>query len=116
VKAKRAVPDRINFQCPGAVENRTLSLTRRGGWTFNGDFERPTFSPSVLVMSGHYAPDWKSGDNCWCTYNAEDPDEPSPFKCRRCHSFVRDDQIQFLADSSHGFAGQTVELPEWRIS
>jgi len=30
-----------------------------------------------------------------------------------CHSFVRDGQIQFLADSKHDLAGKTVPLPDW---
>ena len=29
-----------------------------------------------------------------------------------CHSFVTDGRIQFLADSNHALAGQTVDLPE----
>jgi hypothetical protein len=30
-----------------------------------------------------------------------------------CHSFVTDGKIQFLADSIHVLAGQTVEIPDW---
>ncbi len=59
-------------------------------WTWNGDRERPTLSPSVLVT---------------CEYGDDTP----PL---RCHSFVADGQIQFLGDCSHALAGQTVELPE----
>ena len=29
----------------------------------------------------------------------------------RCHSFVTDGRIQFLSDSTHVLAGQTVDLP-----
>lgn len=29
----------------------------------------------------------------------------------RCHSFVRDGKIEFLNDSTHSLAGQTVDLP-----
>jgi hypothetical protein len=80
------------------------------GWSFNGDYDRPTFSPSVLVTSGHYVPRFKKGDNCWCTYNAEHPDEPAPYKCERCHTWVRDGQITFLSDCTHELAGTTVPL------
>ena len=52
-------------------------------WTFNGDFEKPTFSPSMLVNK----------------------DKPN-----RCHSFVRDGKIQFLDDCFHELKGQTVDL------
>ena len=30
-----------------------------------------------------------------------------------CHSFVKDGFIQFLGDSTHELAGQTVALPAW---
>ncbi len=55
-------------------------------WTWNGSTEAPTLAPSLHVNDG-------AG--------------------RVCHSFVRDGMIQFLADSTHKLAGQTVELPEW---
>lgn len=60
-------------------------------WTFNGDVEKPTFTPSMLVNSEI---DYKK-------YNLE-----------RCHSFVTDGKIQFLSDCSHSLAGQTVELTD----
>ena len=55
-------------------------------WTFNGDFEKPTFSPSMLV-------------------NQHMPE-------KRCHSFVRDGKIQYLSDCFHKYAGQTLELED----
>lgn len=101
----------VSFKCPGCGEMHTIK-TGPGGWEFNGDGDRPTFSPSVLVRSGHHAPHYQAGDNCWCTYNAEHPDEPIRFECRVCHSFVKDGHIQFLTDCTHALAGQTVPLPE----
>ncbi len=59
-------------------------------WKFNGDLEKPTFSPSLLVYEGRY----------------EDGTIGHP----RCHSFVRDGQIQFLGDCGHKLAGQTIDL------
>lgn len=85
-------------------------------WTFNGSDDLPTFSPSVLVTSGHFSAHHKPGSPCWCTYNAEHlPENPNErvFKCVRCHSFVRDGKIQFLGDCSHELKGQTVDLPEY---
>jgi hypothetical protein len=82
-----------------------------GRWTFDGDMERPTFSPSMLVKSGHYASGHQG--SCWCTYNAEHPDDPAPFQCSVCHSFVRDGRIEFLSDCTHRLAGQTVDLPDF---
>lgn len=79
------------FRCPGCdadpLDGGLHCPTT--GWTFNGDLERPTFSPSILVR-------WES------------PQGP-----RVCHSFVTDGRIQFLSDCTHALAGQTVELPDW---
>lgn len=60
-------------------------------WQFNGDLERPTFTPSMNVL----LPSKDNGG--WETH---------------CHSFVTDGRIQFLGDCKHKMAGQTVDLPE----
>lgn len=84
----------LSFWCPGCNLTHGVSVAeRRGpeGWEFNGDYDKPTLSPSVLVR-------FHDGER-----NRQ----------HVCHSFVRDGQIQFLGDSTHHLAGQTVELPEW---
>ena len=83
------------FECPGCGRWHvvyTTSEPENAGhqWKFNGDVNRPTFSPSLLV---------------WC-------DRGEPETHFRCHSFIRDGQIQFLGDCTHKLAGQTVDLPE----
>lgn len=105
--------DRPNEQyyaisCPGCHENHMFIVPR---WTFNGDMENPTISPSLLVRSGHYIPE-HAGD-CRCDYNKAHAEEPAPFKCYSCHSFIRDGKIQFLSDSTHELTGQTVDLPDY---
>jgi hypothetical protein len=57
------------------------------GWQFNGDVEKPTFTPSLLAFN-------------------------SPPPNGRCHSFVKDGRIQFLGDCTHELKGQTVDLPD----
>lgn len=84
------------FNCPGCKEPHSFNIEPGpngvGGnkpvWQFNGDMEKPTFSPSLLVR-------WTYGENR----------EP-----RVCHSFVTDGMIQFLSDCTHTLAGQTVPL------
>jgi len=98
-----------SFRCPGCNETHTVSVNV-GRWTWNGSLDAPTFSPSILERSGHYA---KPGEPCWCTYNAENPTEPVSFRCHVCHTFVTDGKIQFLGDCTHDLAGKTVELPDW---
>jgi len=79
----------IAFDCPGCKMPHVVRISGPGAWGFNGDHERPTFTPSVFV-------------NAPGPYHA--PHLPS------CHSFVRDGQIQFLGDCTHTLAGQTVPL------
>lgn len=79
----------VIFWCPGCKSYHgvwTEKPNSRGGkWSFNGDFIRPTFQPSILVHEGERTP--------------------------RCHSYVTDGQIQFLDDCGHALAGKTVRIP-----
>lgn len=85
------------FDCPGCKMPHVVYVTTpdRPSWTFNGDLDRPTFSPSVSVQ-------WDQ--------NVFGPQGPTR---HICHSFVKEGKIQFLDDCTHSLAGQTVELPEW---
>jgi hypothetical protein len=96
------------FFCPGCQEEHGINLS----WNFNSNFKNPTIIPSILLRTGHYAKNYKPGNGCWCTYNAEHSDNPASFKCTICHSYISNGQIQFLPDCTHSLAGQTVELPE----
>lgn len=99
--------------CPGCEEMHFIATEepRANGarWSFNGDVDRPTFSPSVKITSGHYAQGWQ-GKSCWCTYKTEEGEDPG-FACGICHYFLRDGRIEFCADSTHALAGRTVDLP-----
>ena len=61
-------------------------------WRFNGDFEKPTFSPSMLM-----------------TYDGHENPETGHV---RDHFFVRDGKIQYLSDCNHNMAGKTVDMIE----
>jgi len=103
----------LAFDCPGCGTRHAVNTVGPQAWSFNGDFERPTLSPSVLVRRGHYAnPDGQPG-NCACDFQQRFPNEaPWPWPCTRCHSFVREGRIQFLEDCTHALKGQTVDLPD----
>lgn len=96
------------FRCPGCNDLHAISVNV-GSWTWDGSLTAPTISPSILERSGHFA---KPGD-CWCTYNAEHPDEQVSFRCHICHSFIKNGKIEFLNDCTHSLAGKTVDLPDW---
>ena len=103
---------RASFNCPGCDMVHTVVVQGAHAWQWNGSVELPTLKPSVLFASGHYAQGWK-GPECWCTYNAAHPEQAGHgFSCVRCHSFVNDGKIQFLADCTHALAGKTVDLKD----
>lgn len=75
----------VFFWCSGCKTYHGLYVdkTKPVNWDFNGDYDKPTFRPSVLVTN------------------------PQGL---RCHSFVTDGNIQYLDDCSHNLKGQTIEL------
>lgn len=79
-------------------------------WAWNGDAERPTFSPSVLVRYYRISPEGAA----MITRGDRPPAGGRyPGTDMVCHSFVKDGRIQFLTDCTHALAGQTVDLPGW---
>ena len=98
---------RVAFRCPGCNELHTIRVEGDGRplWGFNGDYDRPTFTPSVLVTGSQCVIDEKGE---WTGEWVLGPDgKPLPLVC---HSFVREGQIEFLGDCTHALAGQTVPL------
>lgn len=74
------------FECPACGCLHSVKTPR---WQFNGDLEKPTVSPSILVPGSQAENDFT------------------------CHSFIKDGKIQFLGDCTHHLAGQTVDLVDW---
>lgn len=103
-RAKQGHEGRVLFWCPGCEDVHAIH-TRAGGWTWNGDAEHPTFSPSVLYNGVQWGP----ADEFFKPNHRGIP----PGGSIVCHSFVTDGRIQFLGDCTHILAGQTVDLPEW---
>jgi len=101
----------VSFYCAGCEEQHAVRIVPKDNapcWGFNNDYDKPTFTPSILIRSGHYIPGHE--DKCWCKYNKEHPEEQAPFECSVCHSFVTDGNIQYLNDCTHKLAGQTMPL------
>ena len=83
----------VSMWCPGCRCDHNIPLKEFGAkgrpiWKWDGDKEKPTFAPSILVT-------WTDGEGR---------------KKRRCHSFIRKGQWQFLKDCTHELAGQTVDM------
>jgi hypothetical protein len=73
------------FYCPGCGCHHYADQR----WTFNGDDEKPTFTPSIKVEYGKY------------------PKPPDV-----CHFYVTDGQIQYLNDCTHDLKGKTVMMQD----
>lgn len=115
MKARRDSNGHVTYRCPCGDLHTVIVSGPSARWTWNGDTERPTFAPSVLVTTGPSAR-WTWNGSCWCTYNAEHPDDPAPFGCYRCHSYVRDGVVEFLPDCTHALAGKSVPLGDWEVA
>jgi len=98
---------RLMFWCPGCDGAHQVGVGEGPGprWGYNGDPERPTFTPSVLVRWTQPLTDEEHAD-----VMAGKPFEPRPLVC---HSFITNGRIQFLNDCTHVLAGQTVDLPDF---
>lgn len=77
------------------------------GWTFNGDLEKPTFSPSFRHAGkkttrnerGEWTGDWvRDADG-----NPVD---------EVCHYILTDGIVNYCSDCTHDMAGQSVPLPD----
>lgn len=105
----------LSFMCPGCKEVHIIKHGDGAGprWAWNGDVEKPTFAPSILV-SGKKLTDKGNRDmEMWRDSGYPKQDQPFDTVATVCHSFVTHGQIQFLTDSTHELAGQTVDLQEW---
>lgn len=105
-KLRRLEGGLVYFHCPACKTGHQVGVEPPAKliWSFNGDGDRPTFTPSVLVRGTQRITD-EDRDRIM----AGEVIEPRPLVC---HSFVTDGRIQFLGDCTHELAGQTVELPD----
>lgn len=91
----RSVTGGYMFFCPGCQSPHVVGVP---GWSFDGNLDRPTFSPSIKV-----------------TYNGRDADQSQSDGSRVipsiCHSFVCGGRIEFCTDSTHAMSGQSADLP-----
>lgn len=111
-----ATDNTLMFWCPGCNEPHAIQHGQGAGprWGWNNDALRPTFTPSVLVRSIRNdltEEEYRQYDEAYAKAGREVLNDPRFASC--CHSFVTNGRIQFLTDSTHHLAGQTVDLPPW---
>jgi hypothetical protein len=106
------------FYCPGCKEVHAFDKR----WTFDGNMEAPTFSPSLRI--GPYWREPPGWDRETAPKNPDGSLQLGPDGRTlgavewTCHSFVRAGRIEFLGDCTHELTGKTVdlpELPEWAL-
>lgn len=95
----------VTFRCPGCDNAHTINTNV---WAWNGNLDRPTFTPSVLVRGNQWPKDE------YPEYHKPAHAQVAPGDDTVCHSFVTDGRIEFLCDCTHALGGQTVDLPPWR--
>lgn len=87
-KLKEAREGLLFHWCPACDARHPIYLTpnEEGGvWTWDGNAERPTVKPSIMIRRQGLI----------------------------CHYYITDGYVQFCDDSTHMFAGVSVELPDF---
>jgi len=76
------------MKCPGCKGFHYIPTAKPNSigarWNFDGNMEKPTFSPSIHQLPGNGV--------------------------KRCHFHIIAGQIQYCTDSEHALAGQTVPM------
>lgn len=91
------------FKCPACNEEHCFNFT----WGFDGNFEMPTVSPSILTTF------WRMPENASfenVPLGTRHPDA----KEIKCHSWITAGKIKFFNDCTHDFIKNIeVDLPEY---
>lgn len=109
----------LTYWCQGCDSIHSTKTKGAGAWGWNGDIERPVFTPSVMLTSTRLTEKGEAEMEAWraCGMPARDgvKFDSIPYIC---HSFVgcngaQPGEVIFLRDCTHSFAGQTVALPDF---
>lgn len=89
--------------CPACKETHVFTINGKNasgaGWSWNGNTEAPTFTPSMKITTGP-RPTVPEG-------------RPDAGRIDICHYILTDGVINFCGDSTHAMAGQSAPLPDW---
>lgn len=109
----------LTYWCQGCDSIHSIKTKGAGAWGWNGDAERPVFTPSVLLTSTRFTEKGNAELEAWREAgmpprNGEKFDS-EPY---RCHSFVgyngaQPGEVIFLGDCTHALAGQVLPLPDF---
>lgn len=116
---------RLGYWCQGCEQMHQVAVGEGPGprWGWNGDAERPTFTPSVLVTGRDFTEKGKADFEAWHGAGCPRPAPHFESKDVVCHTFVgcngaQPGEVIFLGDCTHALAGTVQPLPdlpgEWR--
>lgn len=83
----------VRVFCPGCQEPHVLPTSGEVFWSFNGDMESPGFRPNLLISAFKVV-------------------GTQVVRVTKCHSNIRAGRIEYLLDSDHDLAGESIELPD----
>lgn len=81
----------LYFFCPGCGCDHWITLSGDKHWSFDGNNESPTVTPSIRV------------------FRPKTEDHPEQ---TICHFYINHGQIQYLNDCVHRLAGQSVDMKD----
>lgn len=93
---ERSMPALLLFYCVGCNDQHYFRIRTdplyadEPIWTWNGSWEAPTFSPSLI-----------------CQHRVAGK------LVTKCHLFLREGVITYLSDCAHSMAGKSIPMPEW---
>lgn len=119
-------PMLLLFRCPGCTEvhGPTVGAAAGGGerWTWNGSYDKPVFSPSLLVRWTTLSKEARARNDAFFKKHGRNmTDAELPYDVNHvCHSFIgcngaQPGQIIFLNDSTHPLAGKTVDMVPYHL-
>ena len=102
LKLRRST-DGYMWYCPACDQVHPLP---NRGWTFDGNIEKPTFSPSfrhtgkqIVTKDGEWTGEWVR----------DAQGDPVDLVC---HYVVTAGQVAYCTDCTHAMAGQTILMPD----
>ena len=113
----------LMFKCPGCEEFGGTGLhmlavntdVKTPSWEWDGNFEKPTLSPSILTKINVPVPPPPD----YYKINGGLSFEPPCYETKTCHSYLRNGMFEFLGDCNHSLVNQHVpipDLPPWVIT
>ena len=85
IKVHPTDPTMFMFWDIGLGQPSAFYIRGDRGWQWNGDFEKPTVTPSILIKIGNTV----------------------------SHLFIRDGKIRYMLDCTHPMAGVTVDMVDF---